>query len=105
VSILPEVLQRVEASLQNFHRSSRRLREFLKSQPSVRLEFTQSMPIFVGPPFRTSLSLPQRVGALTNMLVERAAPIFLGSSVPEAVLFPKKVGAFSDGLLQASFRF
>jgi hypothetical protein len=76
-----------------------------ETELSVRLKFTGPLPVFVGPPFRTTFLLPKNVSTLAKMLVMSAVPIFLLSPMRTAVLLPKKVGAFANGLIQALLRF
>ena len=72
---------------------------------SLCLELKDAIPVFVFTPFGASSLLPQRVGALAEMLVTSAMPVFVCIAGWASVFFPKKVGPFANFLLQANFRF
>jgi len=69
-----------------------------------RLKFASPIQVFVGPPFRTPLLLPQGMGALVKMLFLRTLPMFVGPLVGATLLLPKKIGAIPNNMVQILLR-
>jgi hypothetical protein len=72
---------------------------------SLRFELLEPVPVLVRAAFRASFSLPQRVSALTQMLLKCALPVFFRAPILAAAFFPKAISVLANFLFQPDLRF
>ncbi len=62
------------------------------------------MPVVVRTAVRAPFLLPEKVGALAEVLFVGTIPVFVGSVFWAACLFPKEVGTLTNDLIETQLR-